>query len=292
MTFLFCSSVIPANWSSSSSSSSSPAATTSKPPSTSPAAFALRASFRSFRSRALILFSCLFCLSVLGIMARTSSALSLVLVFPSSCSSLEGFWRLLLEADLPLALLVSSSLPKLSTPPSESDSKSSLLLTSMFFLNPDVDAFSAAEPMLSNRGLLNHRAVLTEADSFGSVWMSGFVIFLSASASPTAMTFSFFLFFFCSRCAACSSGVSGLEWKPSSSSSTSSSSSSDEPSLSLLAVSILAYLFVSLSTPFVPERAISSSSFACSSAFCRWSFFALLAILVPALAIPSFVATR
>mmetsp|Transcript_10832 Transcript_10832/g.26195 ORF Transcript_10832/g.26195 Transcript_10832/m.26195 type:complete len:232 (+) Transcript_10832:735-1430(+) len=199
--FAFLAGVIPAMSSMLSSSSSSSLATRSKSPSVSPKRFALRTCRRSSRSLAFRRFSCRFCLSVLGIIARMSSASRPALAFFSffGCfSRCAGpfFFGFSLVAFFPFARAVSASISSSLSFISSTTSSSFAL----FFLDSEVAEFTTS-PMLANRGLLNQRAVFTEDGSSANLWINGLL------SSPV---FCFFR--------ACSDGVTGASWKPSSSS--------------------------------------------------------------------------
>ena len=253
----FFSSLIPAiSFSKSESSSSSPSSAGAKAnsPSVSPSFLALRACLRSSRLIAFSRRSCRICLSVFGIMAKTSSA-----------SSPRFFFF-----PFDIARLLSSSLPSESSS-SEEDSSPGTSRSGA------VVADSAALPISANKGLLNHLAAFRDFGSLsGNSWMRGFFSFC---------WFAVFCFFFLwADAAACSSGVIGSSWNPSSSPSSLSLSLSWPSESSPVWLRSFAYALVSASIPSDPANNISWSSWASSASFSRISFFDRLAFFVPTFA--------
>mmetsp|Transcript_17944 Transcript_17944/g.39827 ORF Transcript_17944/g.39827 Transcript_17944/m.39827 type:complete len:214 (+) Transcript_17944:177-818(+) len=148
---------------------------TSYPPSLSPAKRARFALLRSSRSINFFLFSWRFCLSVLGIIAKTASA-----VIASSFIFLPD--KTLLGFLLPLAFSGVDGPHSSRSPSPASSSSDSKSISSAFTFATDKRgsrAVWASDPTSSKTVLLNQRAVLTEEGSEGSMRMRGFLLVLT-----------------------------------------------------------------------------------------------------------------
>mmetsp|Transcript_35800 Transcript_35800/g.76466 ORF Transcript_35800/g.76466 Transcript_35800/m.76466 type:complete len:271 (+) Transcript_35800:700-1512(+) len=158
-------------------SSSSSTGATLNPPSI-PASLSLLAFLRSILSMDFRRFSWRFCLSVLGMDAMMSSAST----WASSLSSSSFFERRGCFLRF-LAGLSSSSSESIFWTPSASTASSSSASSLVAARSAAKEADMAAPSMLSKRGLLNHREVLTEAGSSASLKMRGLE---DGSSSSTA----------------------------------------------------------------------------------------------------------